>query len=283
MPPSILFLIFAVLFASSLFLLKKKTPFTSRRRDDYVTRKQSIRLLGVLLLFPAGLSLVLGILLRMNSVNLPEPETNSSGPYANPLTFSLSQTLPRPVKVDPEEQLRKEKELKDELDQLTAKLNTNPQDFVAYGDRGNVHAARKEWSLAEDDYRSGLQINAKLAKAAFNLAEMEFAQKKYDDARPGFVALKLDKNLGDLAAYKVFLCDLYGGHETLANKELDEFNQAGTDASYYFANIAWFLYYKKTDHARDWLNSAYHIYEPYKIDLYSSTLTELGYLPLPDQ
>ena len=95
--------------------------------------------------------------------------------------------------------------------------------------------------------------------------------------------MKSDPYLGDLAAYKVFLCDLLSGHDAVADKELDAFNQAGTNASYYFANIAWFLYHKKTNEARDWLKSAQNIYEPYKVDLYSATLIELHFLPLPPE
>ena len=277
--PWLPYVICAVLLGASLFLLKTRTPFTSRRSENYVKRRQSIRLLGVLLLFPAGLSLVLGIWLGMNSESLPEP----AGAYAAPLFPAPGkfEDAPRELKWDPAAQLKKDKELNAELAKLNSRLKENPKDPVAYGDRGNVYAAKKSWDLAENDYRSALQINGNLAKAAFNLAEMEFAQKKYDNARPGFETLKSDPNLGDLAAYKVFLCDLYGGHDAVADKELDAFNQAGTEASYYFANIAWFLYHKKTDEARDWLDSAINIYEPYKIDLYSATLTELGYLPLP--
>lgn len=279
--PWLPYLIFAALLGGSLYLLQTRTPFTSRRRENYVKRRQSIRLLGVLLLFPAGLSLVLGIWLRMNSESLPEP----AGAYAAPLFPSPGrfEDAPREIKWDPAAQLKKEKELNAELDKLNSHLKQNPNDPVAYGDRGNVYAAKKSWDLAENDYRSALQINGNLAKAAFNLAEMEFAQKKYDRARPGFEGLRSDPNLGDLAAYKVFLCDLLSGKDAVADKELDAFNQAGTNASYYFANIAWFLYHKKTNDARDWIKSAKNIYQPYKFDLYSATLIELHYLPLPDK
>jgi hypothetical protein len=44
---------------------------------------------------------------------------------------------------------------------------------------------------------------------------------------PAFVALEKDPDMGDFASYKVFLCDLFGGHEDAASKELDAFNEAG--------------------------------------------------------
>ena len=57
-------------------------------------------------------------------------------------------------------------------------------------------------------------------------AQIKFMQKKYDEARPGFTALTQDPNIGDLAAYKVFLCDLLAGHEDAASRELNVFNDA---------------------------------------------------------
>src|SRR5258708_6756358 len=104
--PWLPYLIFAVLSLSSLYLLKTRTPFTSRRKENYVKRRQSIRLLGVLLLFPAGLSLVLGIWLRGNSESLPE----AGGAYAAPLFPSPGRLegVPKEIKWDPAAQLKKE-------------------------------------------------------------------------------------------------------------------------------------------------------------------------------
>ncbi|HEX4140962.1 MAG TPA: hypothetical protein VHY09_11480, partial [Candidatus Methylacidiphilales bacterium] len=87
--------------------------------------------------------------------------------------------------------------------------------------------------------------------------------------------------MGDFAMYKVFLCDLFGGHADLAKSELDAINKKGDDASYYFANAAWDLYNKKTDDARQWLVSASHIYDMKKFSTYGESLRYLGYLPLP--
>ena len=115
----------------------------------------------------------------------------------------------------------------------------------------------------------------------FNLAEIEFRQKEYDAARPGFATLTQDSTMGDLAAYKVFLCDLFGGHEHVAASELDAFNQVGSNASYYFTNIAWSFYHQKTEDARSWVMSARRIYPPNKFSLYAASLRDLGYLPLP--
>jgi hypothetical protein len=124
-------------------------------------------------------------------------------------------------------------------------------------------------------------LNSNYTIAHFNLNEIVFMQKKYEDARPGFVSLEKDIIWGDLATYKVFLCDLFGGHEEAAQSELASFDKASDEPSYYYANAAWFLFQKRPDDARPWLDSAAGIYAPEKGSLYTSSLEELGYLPLP--
>ena len=64
---------------------------------------------------------------------------------------------------------------------------------------------------------------------------------------------------------------------------MDAFNQGDEGASHYFANIAWFLYHNDQRQARSWLKGAYYIYPHYKVSLYSSTLADLGYLPIPPE
>jgi len=174
------------------------------------------------------------------------------------------------------------------LDEALAKINpviqADPKNANAFLVRGNIYSRKKSYEEARADYDSFLQLAPQDPKAIiikFNRAEVSFLQKKYDEARPGFDAIKTDEDWGDLAIYKVFLCDLLGGHEDVARKELDAFNQVGSKASYYFANAAWDLLHHKPEEARTWLLSIGRIYSPEKIELYSSSLKELGYLPLP--
>ena len=54
-----------------------------------------------------------------------------------------------------------------------------------------------------------------------------------------FAALKDDARLGDLARYKVFICDLFGGHEAIAARDLALLDQTGDKPSYYFGRAVW--------------------------------------------
>ena len=155
-----------------------------------------------------------------------------------------------------------------------------PSSVVGYLQRGNVYANERQWDLAQADYRHALEIDHTCGVAAFNIAEIDFLQGHYDAARPGFLSVVNSSDYGDLAKYRVFLCDLFGGHEQIAAKELAVFNQVGSEASYYFANVAWSAYHKKQDDAQSWLESAKNIFAPAKVTQYAQPLVNLGYINL---
>jgi tetratricopeptide (TPR) repeat protein len=166
------------------------------------------------------------------------------------------------------------------LEQLNAYVIKHPESVAGYVARGNVYSTQKKFDLAQQDYKKAQEIDGNNSEVKFDLAENDFRQKNYDAARPGFVALQSDIILGDLAAYKVYLCDLFGGHEEQAAKELDAFNQVADNASYYFANIASCVYRGQKEEAKPWIFAAGKIYSRNKMLQYSYSLLDLGYLPL---
>lgn len=178
-------------------------------------------------------------------------------------------------------QLFTQKQYDGALEQVNNAIKADPKNLGAYSLRGGIYSETKKWDLAAKDYQTILQLDDKNVLAKFNLAEIKFRQKFYDDARSGFLALEQDPDWGDLSSYKVFLCDLYGGHDDLASKEHDAFDQIGSNASYYFSNAAWSLYHHQTEDGRSWLLSAVRIYPQTKVNLYAASLKDLGYLPLP--
>jgi tetratricopeptide (TPR) repeat protein len=168
------------------------------------------------------------------------------------------------------------------LDKVNKVIQLDSQNKQALLLRGAIYAAQKQWDKADYDYQVALVIDPDNVILKFDLADLKFMQKKYDDARSGFVEIQSDKDLGDFATYKVFLCDLLGAHEDVAARELEAFDRVGGNPSYYFANAAWDLVHNKTGDAAGWLKSAKYIYadSPKKFATYTASLTSLGYLPL---
>jgi hypothetical protein len=178
-------------------------------------------------------------------------------------------------------ELLKDKNIDGALQLTDEAVKNSPKSFAALTLRGMIYSQKKQWTSAEADFNSALVLDPTNVVVKFNLGEIKFVQKQYDAARVRFESLATDPVMGDFASYKVFLCDLFGGHEAEAKKELDVFNVAEEHPSYYFGNAAWDLYHKNTDDARGWLTSAGNIYIPSKNQFYAASLKDLGYLPLP--
>lgn len=168
------------------------------------------------------------------------------------------------------------------LGKLNDSIKLNPRNAGTYVLRASIYYQKKMWAQAEQDFRMASDLNPKDAVIKINLIEMKFIQKQFDLARPGYLALEGDPDMGDFYTYKVFLCDLFSGHEALAQKELDAFNKVGGNASYYFGNAASDLVHKHIDSAREWLLSASRIYPVKKFMLYGQSLRDMGYLPIPE-
>jgi Tfp pilus assembly protein PilF len=169
------------------------------------------------------------------------------------------------------------------LDKLNQAIQLNPLNSGAYVLRASVYCQKKLWPQAEQDFQMAQKLAPTNVVLKFNVVEVKFMQKQFDAARPGFLALENDPDMGDFASYKVFLCDLAAGHTALAQKELTAFDKVDGDPSYYFGNAAWNIAHKNFAEARGWLVSASHIYPPRKNAYYAESLIYLGYLPLPAQ
>ncbi len=156
-----------------------------------------------------------------------------------------------------------------------------PQDADGYELRATIYLEEKLWDQAAKDYQMAIQFDGKNAQLKFNLAEIQFIQKKYAVARPGFAALEQDRDMGDIAAYKVFLCDLFGGQADAATRELDAFNQVGSNASYYLRTRASCLYNHKRKRPGAGSRRRSIFMRPPSAGFYAISLVNLGYLPLP--
>jgi Tfp pilus assembly protein PilF len=159
-------------------------------------------------------------------------------------------------------------------------VRNNPKSFAALTLRGMIHSQKKQWTSAEADFNAALALDPTNMVVKFNLGEIKFVQKDYAAARTRFQALTTDPVMGDFASYKVFLCDLFGGHEDQAKKELDGWDEE-TGPSFFFGKAAWDLVHKNTDEARSYLTSAQSIFPASKNQFYAASLRDLGYLPLP--
>lgn len=179
--------------------------------------------------------------------------------------------------------LRGDRQWDKALAEVNAALKIDPANARFLVVRGDIYVKKMLLKEAEADFTTAAKLKPDDAIPAYDLAEVNFMQKEYGDARAIFAVVVKDPRLGELAKFKIFLCDLMGESLDKAEEELAEFNREGIGASYYYANAAWDLYHHRLEEARPWLNSAARIYSKEKNDLYTSTLIDLGFLANPEK
>jgi Tfp pilus assembly protein PilF len=284
------------LFALGALCIRGTSVLDRSGAAEYLVKRKR-RVAGIILLIAAAMSLATGLTSQFSST---APATAKSAPTVPPLSTPAPKpppaatnvaATPAPLpaaQVDPNRsphvaalldeatQLMRENRYLPAMHDVVAALKLDPDNPAAYALRGNLFATKKMWTQAEADYATAIRLDRANLPLKFDLGQIDFAQKKYADARPFFAAAQPDPDIGDLAQYEVFLCDLLGGHEDVAAQELDVFNQVGSNASYYFANAAWSLTHHDKAKAREWLTSAGHIYTPYKFKLYADNLIGLA-------
>ena len=229
---------------------------------------------------------------------LPPPEPRPSPPLPlplPPLLPALNAEAPIPAPAQTPAQVANHHALVEanemlkanDYDGALAKVNqviqSDPRNINAFLIRGQIYSHMKQPDKEANDFQSAHLIDPTNPVANFDVAESKFGQKQYDAARAEFLDLAKDPTtfIGDLAAFKVFLCDMMAGHTDQAQQEFDAFNKIGRRASYYYANATWDIAHKNYDDARSWLGSANGIYAPQKRTLYLRSMHDTGFLPLP--
>jgi tetratricopeptide (TPR) repeat protein len=175
-------------------------------------------------------------------------------------------------------QLEQEKKFDAALAKANAAVEADPKSIDPYVVRGHLYSEMGQWEKADADFATILQIDPDNFPAQFNRCEVKLALKDYDDARQGFFNLEKNPDWGDLAKYKVFVCDLFAGHQIASASELETLKREETHASYFFANATWNFYHNQPREAQSWLDSATRIYPRKTIYFYAATLVDSGYI-----
>jgi Tfp pilus assembly protein PilF len=152
-------------------------------------------------------------------------------------------------------------------------LVLDPKNVAAYESRGSIYIQEKLWDRAERDYSEANKLKPDPVYQ-YKLGEIKFLQKSYEDAQPRFAALEKDPNLGQLAYYKAFLCDLLGGHDDAARHDLAVLNQAPEGPARAYSQAAYDIYHGQRAEAARLFKNAGELYGDSIRDLYVASLME---------
>lgn len=217
-----------------------------------------------------------------------------------PAVAAPAASIPGLEKLTPNENAQVAKDLADvanfmggvRLQEALEKLNEAEKltgDFHLVSNlRGAVFTKMRDFKSARTEFEKAIVLTKNLPRESFhpkfNLAEINFVEKKWDDARKQFTELLNDANLPDastgrLIKYKLLICDLQQKKTAAATAALDQFDQYDNDSpAFYFAQAAAAFAAEKKDDAEEWLSSAAKIYPKELNDVYQDSLVEVGWL-----
>jgi Tfp pilus assembly protein PilF len=166
------------------------------------------------------------------------------------------------------------------MQEVSLAIQLDPKNVLAYEQRSAIYVQQKLWDRAESDIAAADKISPDPAYK-YRMGEIKFLQKDYDDARPKFAALVDDSHLGDLATYKTFLCDLFGGHERIAARDLAALPAMDPKPSYFFCHAAWELFHNHRAGANQWFGQAQKSVDKSTAEHYISSLLEVQRFKAP--
>lgn len=149
--------------------------------------------------------------------------------------------------------------------------------------KGAAYTKVRDFEKATQCFKRTLELNPNSMEAKFNLAEMSFVEKQYEQALADFNQLLKDNprfpaQTRNLLLYKIYLSTLLLDRDAEAEKMLAGFNYMSDTPEYYYANAAKQFHAKDDEGAREWLKSASRIYDKGLQDLFIDSLVEVGWI-----
>ena len=154
--------------------------------------------------------------------------------------------------------------------------------------RGAVFTRMRNFDQAREHFKKALELAKSMDSEAFhprfNLAELDFVTKKWDQAREAFLKLLKDPgkpNAGSdaLINFKILICDLQQKKVADADAILSTFDQYDDQSpAYYYGQAAKLFSKDDKEGAQEWLESAKRIYPKDTNEVYNDSFVEMGWL-----
>ncbi len=171
-----------------------------------------------------------------------------------------------------------------ELDALDAR---QPDLAASQNLRGVILMRQGIYDKAEAALLEAARIDPKFWNARFNLAEIPFLQKNWEEARNRFQKL-LSSSQSDLASeatqlvqYKILLTYLLEGKENMVDSILAKLELSSDTPAVQYVKAAVALQHKNDKEAKDWMAVAEKNFSPQLNKLFVESFYEVGWLERP--
>jgi tetratricopeptide (TPR) repeat protein len=167
------------------------------------------------------------------------------------------------------------------IDSATGDMKTNPDLLFT---KANILALRREWDAARAIYESllpvwpdtstigGLQTRFNLAEVYYVLGQHAKSLELYEQ----IWAVSKDKKdtTVDYLRYKMFLTNLVLGNKEKSDEIFQGFDEYSLEPSYYYATAAKAFKAGRTDEGKEWIRSAWNIYNEVLNNAFNEALLE---------
>ena len=144
--------------------------------------------------------------------------------------------------------------------------------------RGAVAIEQKRFDEGRKYCNDVLKLDPKFFPAKFNLAEIPFLQKKYDEAGAEFQKLKEEYPKDELVSFRIFMCKLLGKDEAGAKEMLEAIPFLSDSPIYYYTHAAWDFSHGREAEAIKWVQSGNWVFSPERTTNYADVFFDLGWL-----
>jgi|TARA_B100001093_G_scaffold463170_1_gene478991 tetratricopeptide (TPR) repeat protein len=179
--------------------------------------------------------------------------------------------------------------LQEGLDRLIQIEAISPDLYQTYNLRGAIFTKLRDFGKARQAFNKALELQPGLMEALFNLAELDFVEKKFASSVSSFTSLKANNpNLRPetikLIDYKLFIATLLqsqakgDAHEKKALAMLDGFDFLDDYPVYYYGQAALAFNNDDKEEAESWMTTAQRIYNKTTQTIYIDALIEMGWV-----
>jgi tetratricopeptide (TPR) repeat protein len=173
------------------------------------------------------------------------------------------------------------------LKQLDAIDARQPDLAASKNLRGVILMRQENYDQAEAALTEAARIDPKFWNARFNLAEIPFRKKDWEEARKRFEQLlstgqsDLAKDSSQLVQYKILLTYLMEGKSNMVDSILAKLELSPDTPAVDYVKAAIALQHKNQAEAKDWISVAEKNYSPQVNKLFVESLYEIGGLEKP--
>ncbi len=182
--------------------------------------------------------------------------------------------------------------LQEGLDRLIRIEAISPDLYQTYNLRGAIYTKLRSFDKARAAFKKSLKLQPNVIESSFNLAELDFVEKKFPEAEAAFRKLGVDfenhfarnPETGKLVEYKLFISVLLQSEAPGDSKEkealaiLETFDYLDDYPVYYYGQAALAFHRDQKEEAEEWMTSAAKIYSKPIQTIYVDALVEMGWV-----